>query len=162
MTDTMLHMRTVWSPDALPLVPPRFRPIYTTLLPIADGIFLVFSLFAVIVGSQVVEDFTLQWFPYAWAATMWVGSVLASIGLVFLQDYVELWGKCVLVIGFVVYGGILGVYVWHGSLSSILTICLVAAAIAALSLRIGDLIGVLARKEAAKHATGPTPVATRE
>lgn len=141
-------MKTIWSHDAMPLVPPRFRPIYQVFLPIVDLHLLVFAAVAVFVGSQVVEDFTLQWFPYAWAATMGLGAVLATIGLVFCRDWTELVGKGVLIIGFIVYGIVLGFYVDSGSLSSLLTITLVDLAVIGLLIRCVDLVSTIGRKEA--------------
>jgi len=146
-------VKTIWSEGSLPLVPKRFRPIYTVFLPIVDLHLLAFAGVAVLVGSQVVEDFTLSWFPYAWAATMGIGAVLASIGLVFMRDWTELVGKGVLVIGFIVYGIVMGFYVDSGSLSSLLTIILVDLAVIGLLIRIGDLIGEIGRKEADASAT---------
>jgi hypothetical protein len=146
-------VRTVWSDGSLPLVPARFRPIYTVFLPLVDLHLLAFAAIAVLVGSQVVEDFTLAWFPYAWAATMGLGAVLASIGLVFMRDWTELVGKGVLVIGFIVYGVVLGFYVNSGSLSSLLTITLVDLAVIGLLIRIGDLVGEIGRKEADESAS---------
>lgn len=145
-------MRTIWSKDALPLVPARFKPIYTVFLPIVDLHLLAFTAVAVLVGSQIVADFTLQWFPFAWAATMGLGAVLASIGLVFCRDWTELVGKGVLIVGFIVYGVVLAFYVDSGSSSSLLTIILVDLAVIGLILRIGDLIGEIGRKEADESA----------
>lgn len=146
-------MRTIWSKDALPLVPARFKPIYRVFLPIVDLHLLGFAAVAVFVGSQVVADFTLQWFPFVWAASMGLGAILASIGLVFERDWTELVGKGILVIGFIVYGVVLGFYVDSGSLSSLLTIILVDLAVIGLLLRIGDLVGEIGRKEADASAS---------
>jgi hypothetical protein len=132
----------------MPLVPARFRPLYTVVLPAVDAILCWFSIVAVIVGSKVVADFTLHWFPYVWAGSMGLGTVLATFGLVFMRDHLELVGKCVLIIGFGVYATVLGFYIAAGSSSSLLTQALTFALMVILGGRVGDLIGEIGRKEA--------------
>lgn len=141
-------MRTIWSKDALPLVPPHFRPIYRVLLPIVDVEFLAFSVIAVFVGSRVVSDFTLHWFPFAWAGLMGLGAVLASIGLVFELDWTEFVGKSALIAGFVIYILILTAYVGTGSSSSLLTITLNCLCVTGLAARLADIVVRRGRKDA--------------
>jgi hypothetical protein len=141
-------MKTVWSKDALPLVPKRFRPIFTVFLPIVNGCLLAFAMIALFVGSKVVEDFTLDWFPRAWAGEIALGAVLASLGLVFCLDWIELVGKGLLILGLSSYAYLLGVNVDDGAASSGLSITLVVLADAFLLIRVVDIIGEIGRKEA--------------
>jgi hypothetical protein len=145
-------MKTVWSKDALPLVPKRFRPIFTVFLPIVNACLLSFATLALFIGSKVVEDFTLHWFPRAWAGEIALGSVLASIGLIFCLDWLELVGKGLLIIGLTVYGALLLVNVADGSTSSGLSVTLVVLADAFLLVRVIDIIDDIGRKEADESA----------
>lgn len=146
-------MKTIWSEGSLPLVPKRFRPIFTVFLPVVNGCLLTFALLALFVGSRVVEDFTLHWFPRAWAGDITLGAVLASVGLVFCLDWIELVGKGLLIIGLSTYAYLLGVNVDDGSVSSGLTITLVVLADAFLLIRVVDIIGEIGRKEADASAS---------
>lgn len=146
-------MRTVWSKDALPLVPKRFRPIFTVFLPIVNACLLAFAMIALFVGSRVVEDFTLHWFPRAWAGEIALGAILASMGLIFCLDWVELIGKGMLIIGLSTYAYLLGVNVDDGSASSGLSITLVVLADAFLLVRVIDIVGEIGRKEADASAS---------
>ncbi|WIE60721.1 hypothetical protein DEI97_013320 [Curtobacterium sp. MCLR17_032] len=146
-------MHTVWSKDALPLVPKRFRPIFTVFLPIVNACLLAFAMIALFVGSRVVEDFTLHWFPRAWAGEIALGAILASMGLIFCLDWVELIGKGMLIIGLSTYAYLLGVNVDDGSASSGLSITLVVLADAFLLVRVIDIVGEIGRKEADASAS---------
>lgn len=146
-------MHTVWSKDALPLVPKRFRPIFTVFLPIVNACLLAFAMIALFVGSRVVEDFTLHWFPRAWAGEIALGAILASLGLIFCLDWVELIGKGMLIIGLSTYAYLLGVNVDDGSASSGLSITLVVLADAFLLVRVIDIVGEIGRKEADASAS---------
>lgn len=146
-------MKTIWSKDSLPLVPKRFRPIFTVFLPIVNGCLLAFATLALFVGSKVVEDFTLHWFPRAWAGDIVLGAVLASFGLIFCFDWVELIGKGLLVIGLTVYAALLVVNITDGSTSSGLSVTLVILADAFLLVRVFDIIEQIGRKEADASAS---------
>ncbi|WIB25803.1 hypothetical protein [Curtobacterium sp. MCSS17_015] len=146
-------MKTVWSENSMPMVPKRFRPIFTVFLPIVNACLLAFAMLALFVGSSVVEDFTLHWFPRAWAGEMALGAILASLGLVFCLDWVELIGKGLLIIGLSTYAYLLGVNVDDGASSSGLSITLVVLADAFLLVRIVDIINDIGRKEADASAS---------
>lgn len=145
-------MRTVWSKDALPLVPARFKPIFTVFLPIVNACLLTFAMIALFVGSRVVEDFTLHWFPRAWAGEIALGAILASLGLILCFDWVELVGKGLLIIGLTVYASLLTVNITDGSASTGLSVTLVVLADAFLLVRVVDIIGEIGRKEADESA----------
>jgi hypothetical protein len=146
-------MRTIWSKGSLPLVPKRFRPIFTMFLPIVNACLLAFATVALFVGSKVVEDFTLHWFPRAWAGEIALGAILASIGLILCFDWVELVGKGLLIIGLTVYAALLIVNVTDGAASSGLSVVLVVLADAFLLVRVIDIIGEIGRKEADASAS---------
>ena len=146
-------MKTVWSEGSLPLVPKRFRPIFTVFLPIVNGCLLAFAVIALLVGSKVVEDFTLHWFPRAWAGDIALSAILASLGLIFCLDWVELIGKGLLIIGLTVYAALLVVNVTDGSASSGLSVTLVVLADAFLLVRVFDIIEQIGVKEADASAS---------
>lgn len=151
-------MKTVWSRDALPLVPPRFRSIYTVLLPVIDVGLITFGLTSLIVGSKIVGDFTLPWFRVAWGAVILIGAVVALLGLVFLRKRTELWGRFAVGIGLLIYVAAIIMYIASGSSNSTLTLVLVLIRLVALSWRINDLFTEIGREEADQEAhTGGIP-----
>lgn len=141
--------RTVWSKDALPLVPVRFRSIYTVLLPSIDVGLILFGISSLFIGSKIVNDFTLPWFSPAWALTTLIGASVALFGLVTLHDRVELFGRFAVGVGLLIYIIATGLYIFGGSPTSVLTLILTCIRLTATIWRISDLAGEIARKEAA-------------
>lgn len=142
--------KTVWSHDALPLVPARYQALYTVLMPVVDFLLLVFSGCAIFVGSKVVADFTLHFIPVVWALVFALGSILATIGTIFLRDYVTIVGEMITGSALVFYAFILSIYVVNGSPSSMLSIMLALIAVMGLGVHWRDTITQIGRKEAVK------------
>lgn len=145
-----MTLKTVWSENALALVPPMYRSIYRVLLPFVDGMMILFSIGALIVGSGVVRSFTVPWFPFAWAGLMGAGAILASVGLVFMLDHIELAGKFCLVLALLIYAGLLSWDAYTRNPSTILSVIPVIIVTAGLALRTINVLLVIARKEAAR------------
>lgn len=144
-----MTVKTVWSHDALPLVPPLYRSIYRVFLPFVDGMMILFSIGALIVGSGVVRSFTLPWFPFAWAGLMGTGAILAAVGLILMRDHLELVGKFCLVLALLVYAALLTWDAFTRNPSTILSVIPVIILAAGLALRTVNVLLVIARKEAA-------------
>lgn len=150
--------KTIWSKNAMPLVPPRFRSLYTTLIPSVDVGVIIFGLSSFLLGSKIVGDFTIPIFLVLWASLILVGAVLALIGLVFLKSKLELAGRTAVLLGLLVYAGLTVLYIAGGSVTSTLTLVLVAIRITASLWRFFDILGELQREEARKAvSTGGIP-----
>jgi len=145
-------MRTVWSKDAMPLVPPRFRSIYTVLLPTIDVGLIVFGITSLTVGSRIIGDFASPWFRVAWGLVILVGAFLALTALVLQMKRVELYGRFAVGIGLLIYVAAIVVYIASGQANSTLTLVLVLIRLAALSWRVNDLISEIAREEADRES----------
>jgi cation transport ATPase len=145
-------MRTVWSKDAMPLVPPRFRSIYTVLLPVIDVGLILFGITSLTAGSKIIGDFTLPWFRVAWGAMILAGAVVALIGLVFMRKRTELLGRFAVGMGLLIYVAAIIMYIAAGSSTSALTLVLVLIRLAALSWRVNDLFTEIGREEADQEA----------
>lgn len=144
-----MTVKTVWSEDALPLVPPMYRPIYTVLLPVIDTLLIAFGIGAAVVGSGVVETFTVPAIPFIWAAVMLAGALTASYGLVFMLDRVEVLGKYAVVLALVFYVLLLMWDAFTRNPSTILSAIVVLMVIAGLSLRIVNTLVRIGQREAA-------------
>lgn len=155
--------KTIWSHDAIPLVPPRFRALYTRLLPAIDFGVVVFGIAALLLGSRIVGDFTIPIFLPLWAMMIAVGALVSLIGLIILHPRLELAGLTAATLGLVVYAGLTVLYIMSGSVTSILTLILVVIRILFYLWRFTDLLGVVQREEATKavdtgsHATKEPP-----
>lgn len=145
-------MRTVWSKDAMPLVPPRFRSIYTVLLPVIDVGLILFGITSLTAGSKIIGDFTLPWFRVAWGAMILAGAIVALIGLVFMRKRTELLGRFAVGMGLLIYVAAIIMYIAAGSSTSALTLVLVLIRLAALSWRVNDLFTEIGREEADQEA----------
>lgn len=145
-------MKTVWSKDAMPLVPPRFRSIYTVLLPVIDVGLILFGITSLTAGSKIIGDFTLPWFRVAWGAMILAGAVVALIGLVFMRKRTELLGRFAVGMGLLIYVAAIIMYIAAGSSTSALTLVLVLIRLAALSWRVNDLFTEIGREEADQEA----------
>ncbi|MEG8035017.1 hypothetical protein QP157_06675 [Sphingomonas sp. LR61] len=149
-------MKTIWSKDALPLVPPRFRSIYRYLLPGIDVGIAGFGLWSLVIGSKIVEDFTVPVFLVAWASMILIGAVGAFASLAVMNDKVELVGRIMVELGLAVYAVLTIAYIFRGNVTSILTLTLVGIRMYASLWRIFDIIGEMLRKEreqaAQRHA----------
>lgn len=151
-------VKTIWSRGAQPLVPRRFRSIYTSLLPVIDMGVLTFGLSALILGSKIIADFTIPIFLPVWGLLIVVGAVLAFCGLVLLLPKVELAGRIGVIAGLSVYLILTILYIVGGSVTSVLTLLLVAIRIYASGWRFFDLLGEMVEKEAKKAVdTGSNP-----
>lgn len=142
--------KTIWSHDAIPLVPPRFRALYTRLLPAIDGGVVIFGVAALLLGSRIVGDFTIPIFLPLWAMMIAVGALVSLIGLIILHPRLELAGLTAATLGLVVYAGLTILYIASGSVTSILTLILVVIRILFYLWRFVDLLGVVQREEAKK------------
>lgn len=150
--------KTIWSRDALPLVPPRFRSLYTTLLPSIDVGVIIFGLSSFLLGSKIVGDFTIPIFLVLWASLIFFGALVSLIGLIFLRSRLELAGRTAVLLGLLVYAGLTTLYIAGGSVTSTLTLVLVAIRIIASLWRFLDIVGELQREEARKAVhTGGIP-----
>ncbi len=150
--------KTIWNAGAQPLVPSRYRSIYTSLLPVIDLGVLTFGLSALLLGSKIIADFTIPIFLPVWGLLIVVGAVLALVGLIFLKPKVELAGRISVIAGLTVYLGLTILYIVGGSVTSALTLILVAIRIYASGWRFFDLLGEMAEKEAKKAVdTGSVP-----
>lgn len=157
--------KTIWSKNAMPLVPSRFRSLYTTLLPSVDVGVIIFGLSSMLLGSKIVGDFTIPIFLPLWAGLILFGAIAALIGLIFMWPKTELAGRSAVLIGLVIYAGLTILYIVGGSVTSTLTLVLVAIRITASLWRFFDLLGEMQREEARKSAdTGGIPIegTTRE
>lgn len=152
-------MKTIWSPNAIPLVPLRFRSLYTRLLPAIDAGVVLFGIASLFVGSRIVGDFTIPVFLPLWACLIAVGALVSLIGLILLKPRVELIGLTAATSGLIVYGGLTVLYIVAGSVTSLLTLILVIIRILFYIWRFFDLLGVVQREEARKAiSTGDVPV----
>lgn len=149
-------MKTVWSKDALPLVPPRFRSVFRYLLPGIDVGVAGFGLWSLIIGSKIVGDFTVPVFLYAWASMILIGAIGAVLALATMHDRLELVGRIMVELGLAVYAVLTIAYVFKGNVTSILTLTLVGIRMYASLWRIFDIIGELVRKER-EQAARPRP-----
>lgn len=151
-------MKTIWSKDALPLVPPRFRSIYRYLLPGIDVGIAGFGLWSLVIGSKIVGDFTVPVFLVAWASMILIGAVGAFASLAVMNDKVELVGRIMVELGLAVYAVLTIAYIFRGNVTSILTLTLVGIRMYASLWRIFDIIGEMLRKEreqaAQRHVEG--------
>lgn len=155
-------VKTIWNAGALPLVPPRYRSIYTSLLPVIDLGVLTFGLSALVLGSKIIADFTIPIFLPVWGLLIVVGATVALFGLIFLKPKVELAGRIGVIAGLTVYLGLTILYIVGGSATATLTLILVAIRIYASGWRFFDLLGEMVEKEAKKAAdTGSTPTEGR-
>lgn len=151
--------KTIWSPDAIPLVPKRWRTLYTRLLPAIDGGVILFGLASLFIGSKVVGDFTIPVFLPLWALLIAGGALVSLIGLIILHPRLELIGLTAATGGLIVYAGLTILYIATGSITSVLTLILVLIRILFYIWRYFDLLGVVQREEARKAvATGDVPV----
>jgi hypothetical protein len=155
--------KTIWSHDSIPLVPPRFRSLYTRLLPAIDFGVVIFGLAALALGSRIVGDFTIPIFLPLWAIMIAVGAFVSLLGLIVLHARLELAGITAATLGLVVYAGLTVLYIMAGSVTSILTLILVVVRIMFYLWRFVDLLGVVQREEAKKAVdTGSLDLATKE
>jgi hypothetical protein len=149
----------------MPLVPSRFRSLFTTLLPAIDVGVIIFGISSLILGSKIVGDFTIPIFLPLWAGLILFGALAALVGLIFIWPRIELAGRSAVLLGLVVYAGLTVLYIIGGSVTSTLTLVLIAIRITASLWRFFDLLGEMQREEARKAAdTGsiPTEGTTRE
>lgn len=140
-------MKTIWSKDAMPLVPPRFRSIFRYLLPGIDIGVAGFGLWSLLLGSKIVGDFTVPVFLYAWATMILVGAVIAVLSLAAMNDRLELAGRIMVELGLAVYAVLTVAYIFKGNVTSALTLSLVIIRMYASLWRIFDIIGEMVRQE---------------
>lgn len=151
--------KTIWSPGAIPLVPKRWRTLYTRLLPAIDAGVVLFGLASLVVGSRIVGDFTIPVFLPLWALLIAGGALVSLIGLIILHPRLELIGLTAATGGLIVYAGLTILYIAAGSVTSVLTLILVLIRTLFYIWRYFDLLGVVQREEARKAvATGDVPV----
>lgn len=141
--------KTIWAPDSLPMVQKRFRPIFTVYLPLVDGLFILLGVFGLVIGSKVIQDFTLPWYNTFWSFLIGTAALCALLGLAFEWLWVEMIGKLVLVVSMVTYGLLLGLNVASGAPNSALTITLTCIVVLTPVFRIFDLVGLIGKSEAA-------------
>jgi hypothetical protein len=139
--------RTVWAPDALPRVQARFRWIFRVLLPVVDVVFILFGVVGFIIGSRVVETYTLHWYNAFWSATIGLAAIMALVGVVMMFDWVEMLAKLVLVVSVVWYTVLLAVSAADDSPSALLSIIVAVGFGLVPVARILDLIGEIARSQ---------------
>lgn len=143
-------MQTLWSPQATAHIPPRFRAIYTRLLPVIDLGVITFGVSALLLGSKIVAWFTIPAFLPIWAGLVIIGGVLALVGLVFLRPRLELAGRTGMIAGLLVYAGLTVLYIASGQPTAVLTLILVAIRIYASGWRYFDLLGQMVETRAAQ------------
>lgn len=139
-------IRTIWSQDAMPLVPARYRSLYTVVLPGVYVGLILFGISSYFVGSKVVSDFTVEWFSPAWAVTTFVGASLSVIGLVTIHEKVEMLGEFIVGIGLMIYVASTVFYISSGSPTAILTLIFTLLRLVTVVWRVRDLAGEIARK----------------
>lgn len=150
--------KTIWSRNAQPLVPSRFRTLFTVLIPTIDVGVIIFGLSSLLLGSKIVGDFTIPIFLPLWACLILFGAAAALIGLIFLWPRVELAGRSAVLLGLVVYAGLTILYIVGGAATATLTLVLIAIRVIASLWRFFDLLGELQREEAGKAvSTGEIP-----
>jgi hypothetical protein len=138
---------TIWNPDSLPMVQKRFRPLFTVFLPAVDGLLILFGVFGLVIGSKVIQDFTLPWYNTFWSFLILSAALCALLGLLYKWLWVEMIGKLILVVSLAIYGLLLGVNVVNGTPYSALTIVLTVIVVGIAAVRIWDLVGQIARRE---------------
>lgn len=143
-------MKTIWSKDALPLVPQRFRSIYRYLLPGIDVGVAGFGAWSLVLGSKIVGDFTVPVFLYAWASMILLGAVIAFVSLATMHDRLELVGRIMVELGLAVYAVLTVAYILNGNVTNVLTLTLVAIRMYASLWRILDIVGEMVREERLK------------
>lgn len=99
------HLRgTVWEPGALDAeVPRRFRPIYTTVIPLKLALFLGFSVAGTLVRVPTVDLVTSVSYGDVWTVMLGVTAALALAGAIFRREQLELYATIALVIGYATY-----------------------------------------------------------
>lgn len=145
-------MKTIWSKDALPLVPPRYRSLYRYLLPGIDIGVAGFGLWSLLLGSKIVGDFTVPVFLIAWASMILIGATGALVFLALMHDRLELACRIMVELGLAVYAVLTVFYILKGNVTSTLTLTLVGVRMFAALWRIFDIIGELVRKERERSA----------
>jgi hypothetical protein len=142
--------RTVWSEGALALVPKRFKPIYQVFYPVVDGFFVLFSLYAALIGSRVIADSTLHWFTYVWAGVMVTAASATFLAQVYMMAIPEMVGRVLMGICLAVYVALLIGYSINVRATSGLSAIIVIIAFIVMTFKILDLINQVAQHQEAK------------
>lgn len=95
---------TVWEPGVLDgEVPPRFRPIYTVVLPLKLALFAGFGIAGTIVRVPTVDLVTSVSYGDVWTVMLGLTAVLALAGSVYRREQLELYATIALVVGYATY-----------------------------------------------------------
>lgn len=147
---TSIASRLIWKKGALDHVPEDYRAIYHFYLPYIDTALIAFGIFGITVGSKVVTEFTLAWFPLVWAIAILTAAAVALVGLGLQLKRTEFAGKLVLIGCLVIYGIMLIFNITSaGSFSSVLTIIIVSCLLAGITLRTIQLGNAIADEDVA-------------
>lgn len=101
---TRLLARSIWSPSLLEEVPPRFRGIYTVLLPLKYSLFVVFgSVTTIETAGGAIARITSGTYSDLWPVLVAAASLAALVGLIARRWALELWATFTLVALLLVY-----------------------------------------------------------
>lgn len=136
----------------MPLIPERFRTIYTILIPGIDVGVMAFGISSLVLGSKILGDFTTPVFLLVWSLLVLVGAVVGFTTLVTLFHqprlaWIELSGRIAVDLGLAIYAWFAVAYVFNGNPTAVLTLVLVAVRLWASLWRVFDIIGEMVREE---------------
>lgn len=136
----------------MPLIPERFRSIYTVLIPGIDVGVMAFGVSSLILGSKILGDFTTPVFLLIWSLLVLVGAAIGFTTLVTLFHrpklaWIELSGRIAVDLGLAVYAWFTVAYIFNGNVTATLTLVLVVVRLWASLWRVFDIIGEMVREE---------------
>lgn len=136
----------------MPLIPERYRSIYSVLIPGIDIGVMGFGVSSLVLGSKILGDFTTPVFLLVWSLLVLVGAAVGLTSLVFLFHrprlaWVELSGRIAVDLGLAVYAWFTVAYVFNGNPTAALTLVLVLVRLWASLWRVFDIIGEMVREE---------------
>jgi hypothetical protein len=94
---------TIWDVSLLEEVPRRFRPIYTTVLPIKYALFALFGIIGTLTTIPTIVDLTSVDYSDIWTAMLGLTGLVSLAGLIWRHEQLELYCSIALIIGFSTY-----------------------------------------------------------
>lgn len=136
----------------MPLIPERFRSLYTVLIPGIDAGVMAFGVSSLVLGSKILGDFTTPVFLLIWSLLILLGAGVGFVTLVTLFHrpelaWIELSGRIAVDLGLAIYAYFTVAYVFNGNPTAVLTLVLVAVRLWASLWRVFDIIGEMVREE---------------
>lgn len=113
----VLLRSTIWDPSLLEEVPRRFRPIYTTVLPIKYALFTLFGVIGTLTLVPTITQLTSVDYGDVWTAMVGLTGGVCLAGLIWRREQLELYSLIALVVGFSTYP-IGALILWIGTADS--------------------------------------------